>query len=83
MGMNLQIWKSNSHLRMDKMEAGMTLIEGQISVMIIDKIEAGMALTKGQNSVVSIEEEDRTYVRSIIGHSIAVQNQTSRILELM
>ena len=68
---------------MDEMEAGMTLIEGQSSVMIIDKIEAGMALTKEHSSVMSIEEEDRTYMRSIIAHSIEAQNQTSRILELM
>ena len=52
----------------------------------MDKIEAGMALTEGQSkadSVMSIEEKDRTYMKSIIGHDVAVQNHASRILGVM
>ena len=66
-GMNLQKWKSNSHLVMDKIDASMAMTEG--------KSKAG--------SVMSIEEEDRTYVRSIIGQSIVAENQASKILGVM
>ena len=52
----------------------------------MDNIEAGMALTEEKSkadSVMSIEEKDKTYVKSIIGHGVTVQNHTSRILGVM
>ena len=66
-GINLRKWKSNSHLVMDEIDTTMAMTEGQS--------KAG--------SVMSIEEEDRTYMRSIIGHSIIAENQAYKLLGIM
>ena len=67
-GMNLRKWKSSSHLVMDKIVSEMASSEGQRNAC---------------SAVVNIEEEDETYVRAVVGHSVAAQNQASRILGVM
>ena len=62
--MNLQKWKSNSYPVMKKIESVMTLLDGQ-----------GNACS----TVTNIEEEDETFARSMKEHSVASQNQPSRV----
>ena len=67
-GMNLRKWKSNSST-------------------VLKKIESVMATSENQGNTCStpmgFEEEDETFTRTVIGHSVAAQDQSPRILGVM
>ena len=66
-GMNLRKWKSNSPTVMKKIASVMTKSGAQESIC---------------STTMGFEEEDETYTRGVMGHSMT-QNQSSRILGVM
>ena len=66
-GMNLRKWKSNSPTVMKKIASVMTKSGAQESIC---------------STTMGLEEEDETYTRGVMGHSMT-QDQSSRILGVM